>query len=126
MNVEHNNLHVFIRYSKTDQTGRGVTLHVKGTNKRTCPVRALVKFTQVRAFASGSGKNGPLFCHIDGSSLTRYQFSAVLKKALGVIGGDYSRYQSHSFRIGAATTAAAMGLSVDEIKRAGRWRSDAF
>ena len=37
-----------------------------------------------------------------------------------------SSYASHSFRIGAATTATAAGLPPTLIKTLGRWRSNAY
>ena len=67
-----------------------------------------------------------LFCHFDGRPLSRYQFTGVLKKTLHHFDIDYSKFKSHSFRIGAATTAAAMGCSVEDIKTTGRWRSNAY
>lgn len=121
---DKSHLRITIRSSKTDQRGQGVTLQIAATHDAICPVQALLEYLHVRPV--DIKRPGPLFCHINGQPLTRYQFSAVLKKALAALGGDYSRYQSHSFRIGAATAAAAMGVSVDDIKRAGRWSSDAF
>jgi len=41
---------------------------------------------------------------------------------LQILGEEYTNYKSHSFRIG----AAIKGVAVDEIKTAGRWKSDAF
>ncbi|MGL5102545.1 MAG: hypothetical protein ACRC6N_08390, partial [Plesiomonas sp.] len=35
-------------------------------------------------------------------------------------------FSSHSFRIGAATTAAQKGLSQHQIQTLGRWSSEAF
>ena len=37
-----------------------------------------------------------------------------------------SSYAGHSFRIGAATTAALVGLPVHMIKTLGRWKSEAY
>lgn len=36
------------------------------------------------------------------------------------------RFGIHSFRIGAASTAAAMGYDVDRIKHLGRWSSKCY
>lgn len=86
-----------------------------------CPLYHLQQYLKDRPYLTRA-----LFCHFNGSTLTRYQFSAVLKKTLQVLGFDYSRYKSHSFRIGAASTAAEIGWSADIIKMAGRWSSDAY
>ena len=44
---------------------------------------------------------------------------------LQLAGYDQHSYASHSFRIGAATMAAAAGLPAWLIKAMGRWSSDA-
>ena len=41
-------------------------------------------------------------------------------------GLDPTKYKAHSFRIGAATTAADMGMSETHIQLMGRWKSTAF
>jgi site-specific recombinase XerD len=69
---------------------------------------------------------GPLFCHYGGKLLTRYQFAAVLNKALNFIRIDSSRIKTHSFRIGAATMHFANGVSQEDIQKMGRWKSDAY
>ncbi|VDI72855.1 Hypothetical predicted protein [Mytilus galloprovincialis] len=70
--------------------------------------------------------SGQLYCHFDGSPMTRYQFSGILKQALGYIGFDQSKYGTHSFRIGSATSATMLGFSDEQIKVMGRWSSDTF
>ena len=49
-----------------------------------------------------------------------------LKEALIAAGVDASKYSGHSFRIGAATTAAACGIQDTLIKTLGRWESEAY
>jgi len=116
-------LTVFISGSKTDQRGKGTTLYTPPATAYplVCPVQAMHRFLAMR-----SSQATQLFVHQDGSPLTRRQFQAVLTKAAAALGWDTNRYTSHSFRIGAATTAAANGMSEDFIKTRGRWASAAF
>ena len=111
-----------LRFSKTNQLGLASTLTIgAGGSGELCPVSALKSFVSIRPQCSG-----PLFMHMDRTPLTRYQFQAILNKSLQVSGHTSLRYRSHSFRIGAATTAAMCGFDPDDIKRFGRWRSGAF
>jgi hypothetical protein len=43
-----------------------------------------------------------------------------------MLGYNENDYNTHSFRIGAATHAAKMGKSDDEIMTMGRWKSDSY
>ena len=45
---------------------------------------------------------------------------------LGSSGVEASKYSGHSFRIGAATTAASAGIEDSLIKTLGRWESTAY
>ena len=62
----------------------------------------------------------PLFVYPDGSFLTRDRFVEEVRRALDSAGVDPALFNSHSFRIGAATTAAARGLEDSLIKTLGR------
>jgi integrase len=111
-----------LRFSKADQTGKGATITLKKQhNPLICPVRALEAFLSARPSLPG-----PLLCHFNGQPLSRYQFSAILKKALCVLNPQLHNYSSHSFRLGAATTAAKLGWSAEKIKELGRWSSDVY
>lgn len=70
-----------------------------------CLVRALRDFISVRRNAPGF-----FFCHETGAPLTKHQFWAVSSRALSNMGLQGARFCTHSFRIGAASTAAAMGF----------------
>ena len=69
--------------------------------------------------------SGPLFCYTDGRPLTRQLLSSTVKSIVRLAGlpGNYS---GHSFRIGAATTAASQGVPDHLIKTLGRWSNDAY
>ncbi|XP_053396909.1 uncharacterized protein LOC128556304 [Mercenaria mercenaria] len=118
---ESKTLIVSLRFSKTDQEGKGERLQISAQGGHICPVKNVKEFLSMRP-----KMQGPFFVHFDGSPLTRYQFSAVLSKALAVQSLSHMCFKSHSFRIGAATTAASLGMTDKEIKLAGRWSSDAY
>lgn len=113
---------VCIRSSKTDQLGRGAWLSLFSLpGCSSCPVQATREYMAVR-----QGKGGAFLRHEDGSSLSRYQFVAVVRKCLGAMGLSPGEYGAHSFRIGAATEAVRLGLSVDTVQRIGRWESQRY
>jgi len=73
------------------------------------------------------GQPGPLLLTIEGQGLTRQAFSMSLNAVLTKLHLQSSRYNAHSFRIGAAVTSAAQANIPDWcIKILGRWRSDAY
>ena len=113
---------IHLRQSKTDSFGRGVDIFLGRTNQAICPVAAILSFLTVRP----AGMGGPLFCFQDGSVLSRERLVGEVRAALQRQGLDASRYSGHSFRIGAATTAAAAGVPDHTIKILGRWESAAY
>ena len=110
-----------IKQSKTDPFRKGVELFIGKASSPLCPVAALLDYLQVRG-----GEPGPLFKYQDGRALTRARFAAAVRSALHKAGVDQSKYCTHSFRIGAATTAAAKGVEDSVIKTLGRWESLAY
>ncbi len=68
----------------------------------------------------------PLFCFEDGRHLTRKRLVHAVQTALVRAGMEATQYTGHSFRIGAATTAAARGFEDSIIKTLGRWESSAY
>ena len=69
---------------------------------------------------------GPLFIFADGRLLTRQRFVDRVRDGLEKAGVDQSKFCGHSFRIGAATTAASKGVEDCVIKTLGRWESLAY
>ena len=56
-------------------------------------------------------KPGPLFINADNKLLTHQGLYTTLPKLLGKIGLPATDYNTHSFRIGATTTAKDAGIS---------------
>ena len=110
-----------IKQSKTDPFCKGVNLFVGKTGSLVCPVSAMLSYLCTRGM-----ENGPLFKFEDGRVLTRQRFVAIVKEGLQRAGIDSSKYNGHSFRISAATTAAAKGIEDSIIKTLGRWESVAY
>ena len=68
----------------------------------------------------------PLFTFASGKPLSRSSCLKHLHAALSKMGYNHKNFNTHSFRIGAATSAAHAGISTSLIKVLGRWRSDAY
>lgn len=85
-----------------------------------CPVHTLWQYCTLRR-----SDPGELFVHLSGAAVSRAEFALTLQRALVWVGLPTNRYKSHSFRIGAASTAASMGISDDSIQLMGRWSSNA-
>ena len=114
-------IRVTIKKSKTDQFGTGAYIFLARTNSDLCPVTALLNYLAARP-----PTDGPMFVFEDGSYLSRNKLVQSLNRSLIAAGIDPQYYKGHSFRIGAATTAATMGVQDSLIQKLGRWTSDAF
>ena len=111
-----------VKSSKTDQYRKGCTIVICRTGGPLCPVAVVLGFMAARG-----SHPGPPFQFQNGRPTTRPRFVVEVKAALAAQTGiDSSRYSGHSFRIGAATTAAQAGIGDATIKAMGRWRSGAY
>ena len=79
-----------------------------------------------KILAARGSQPGPLFLHATGSPLTRSSLVQMMRRALQQAGIDPSLYNGHSFRIGAATTAASSGIEDALIQTLGCWQSTAY
>ena len=114
-------VHVSVKQSKTDPFRQGVDLFLGWMRTNLCPVVAVLSYLVMR----GPGP-GPLFSFSDGKWLTRRRFVSKVREALAAAGIKQTKYNSHSFRIGAATAAAAQGIEDSIIKTLSRWESTAY
>ena len=109
-----------LKVSKTDPFRNGQLVRLAATKGSICPHRALMKHLR-----NGQPRNSPLFRFSNGSYLTRQTLTRELNNLVPAT-GQKSSFTSHSFRIGAATTAAAANIPDWLIKVLGRWSSDCY
>ena len=114
-------MELHLKASKTDPFRKGISIFIGRTNDDICPVAAMLAYIVTRG-----GDDGPLFRLKNGHPLTRGYFVSTVRAGLSSGGIDHSKYSGHSFRIGAATTAARRGIPDSTIKILGRWESSAY
>ncbi|XP_055335734.1 uncharacterized protein LOC129586497 [Paramacrobiotus metropolitanus] len=115
-------LTVQLKVTKTDQTGQGSSVALTATGRSVCPVQA---YRNYRARVSEPANEQPLLQREDGKYVTR----ADVEKCLRLLLKNHperERFNTHSFRIGAATTAAGNNVPDHAIQLAGRWRSNCY
>ena len=108
-------LKVRLKASKTDPFRVGIDIAIGRMHDDLCPVAAVLAYMTLRSRGAG-----PLFRFKDGKPLTRTRFVSEVKQALAAAGVDDKQYSGHSFRSGAATTAAKNGVQDSTIKMRGR------
>jgi len=114
----------FITLRQSKNSAVSQTIHItKRPNLPTahCPVAAIAQYLLLRG--SHEGMFFMLQCK---RPLTKHAFNILLARTITCLGLDPSRYKAHSFRIGAATTAALHGVTDEKIQLLGRWKSNAF
>ncbi len=89
------------------------------------PYQAVREYLHLRISQAKSPLE-PLFLDHAGNPVSRTWFQKQLKSVLLSAGISAAIFSSHSFRIGAATSAAQKGLTKHQIQTLGRWSSEAF
>ncbi len=126
-------LKITFRGGKTDifKEGSERVISSNQSNPKYCPVR----ITQLYLKFLGQNYSGPLLPRCLGGarqskprpdpSRTLGRTTAVedFRDILTILGYDASLYSEHSGRRGGATTAANLGMPVDDLQRLGGWRS---
>ena len=97
-------LKIRLKSSKTDPFRTGIDVFIGRMDCPLCPVAAMLAYLSYRRSSPG-----PLLTFNDGRPLTQSMFVEAVKRALDTAGVDSSQYSGHSFRSGAATTAATKG-----------------
>lgn len=110
---------ILLRSSKTDRRGNGALRAISRTYIDPCPVLSMRGWIDVRGVEPGPiftnvGNRGPRKNH--GGPLTPSHVNRLIKRSVGSIGEDPSRYSAHSMRAGLVTSAARAGVEPRLIK----------
>lgn len=110
--------------SKADPFRQGVEISFF-PNNRCCPVSCMLKYlNEIRRESKNS--SSPLFVDSQHRPFSRELFLSYLRDILSRLGYNPSDYSGHSFRIGAASSAAAAGVEDHLIRTLGRWNSSCY
>lgn len=115
------NMSVTVQYYKHSNMQPKILSLSSIANSLHCPVYLMYEYLRIRPKCCG-----PLFIFRCGSPIPASYFNSTLKKLVEFIGLNPKFYKGHSFRIGAATSAAARGVPLAVIQSMGRWKSNAF
>ena len=115
-----------LKASKTDPFRQGRIIHFFSVNNSICPVHAISSYMGMKRSRFTCYDNAPFFVRADGNHLTRNTFVKMLQITLRTAGINPDGYYSHSFRIGACTSAANNGVNDHVIKELGRWSSNCY
>ena len=95
----------------------------KAAPNRFCPFKSLWTFLDIRPIGYKSYSK-PFFVFRDRSPVKPCHFRKTLKTALDKIGLDFTLYNCHSFRVGHSVDLLKLGISVETIKKLGRWSAN--
>nr|XP_055071049.1 carbohydrate-responsive element-binding protein-like [Misgurnus anguillicaudatus] len=123
--LDNDTISYFIKQSKTDQMRKGHFIYIFNLPSPIQPYQTLLAYLHF-INSQARSTSDPLFTDDYKRPVTRFWFQKHLKTVLLQSGIPADLFSSHSFRIGAATTAAQKGLSQQQIQALGRWSSEAF
>ena len=100
--------------------------HVHSTRRTTgkfCPVEWCKSYIEMRQPIVDVDEQFLIFS--DGSNVQPCHLRKILREILYSLDLDAKIYDTHSFRIGKATDLFKVGVTVEQIKQLGRWKSNA-
>ena len=119
-----------LKASKTDRYRRGISIKLfkNETNDLLCPYNALSMYLVLRnkAFPMQKANESPFFITESGNAMCRSFYVSNTKQVLARLGFNTSFYNGHSYRVGAASSAASCRLEDHLIRTLGRWSSDCY
>ena len=118
-------MEVTLPASKTDPFRKGIELTIAASRDPACPVQLMKQFLTSDTHRSSEQ---PLFCigRDIQQAFTRDHVVLKFQQLALQAGLGHGTWNGHSFRRGAATWAAQVGLSETGVQTLGHWRSDAY
>lgn len=113
---------LMLKTSKTDPFRYGIPIKLFCNTKLVCHKCVLSDYVHQRV-SMGATPSDALFVTNNNKPLTRSDFISLTRQTLQTCGFQPELYHGHSFRIGAATSAAACRIEDHMIKTLGRWSS---
>ncbi len=116
LEVEHVEVHrdgltVFLPFSKTDQSGEGALIAVRGTNDASDPVAAVAQWKALSGVVTGPLLRGVTVRHqVRKTPMSPGSVNAIVKAAVARVGEDPALYSGHSMRAGFVTSAREAGV----------------
>ena len=92
-------------------------------NLHVCPFKLLERYIKIHR--TKKYKDEPFFIFRDRSPVLAYHFRSTLKTAIKQLNMDHKRYNTHGFRSGRSVDLLKMGVSIPNIMKLGRWKSNA-
>ena len=102
--------------NRNERTGKYV-------QRNFCPFSVLRNYIQMRGDYQSA--QDPLFVFRDNSAVHADHIRALLKKTIATLGLDPRLYDVHSLRIGRTTDLVKFDYPIEEVKRMGKWKSNA-
>ncbi len=116
-----------LRFSKTDQEGRGRKIAIPYARGAVCPVQALQQWLEAAQISDGAIFRGiTRHGRVSDQQLSPQSVALVIKERAQFVGLDPSKYAGHSLRAGLVTSAAQLGVSSWKIRQQTGHKSDAM
>ena len=116
---------IHLTTSKNDRYHQGADLLLpRLDDHRFCPVFWLARMAKLQH--RYRNKRNWVFITNHDTPLAMQEFRREFRNTIRLLGLDPSKFNTHSFRIGGATELFRRGVSVDVIKKLGRWKGDTF
>ena len=128
--IKYYTLH--LNASKTDIFRSGVDITLGHGFGDIDPVNLISRMIKMREIQSRRHSKlvmtdeSPLFCLKNGTPLSKWDISTILKTLTKKCNLDPQKYKGQSFRIGGATSYARRGFPSSIIQIMGRWKSDCY